>query len=198
MLRRKRQVNVFDDAREAGPYDEFPVLPPDMDPQVHLSRNDRPQPFFLICQHDTLLAQMAGEAVVEFKDVPVLYHTLSPGDYVYVPAGAPHRIVPRSASVQLRYKAREPGLEGIAWYCPGCGAEVAREEWDTAEELPQDAYWRACQTFNAEATRRVCRGCGAQHPPLDLTGIRWPEVAAAIRAAASEPAPGVADATRTH
>jgi hypothetical protein len=193
-MRRKRQVNVFEDAREAGPYDDFPVLPPDMDPQVHLSRNDRRQPFYLICERDTVLAQVSGEAVVAFAAGPVRYFTLEPGDYVYVPAGTPHQITPRSESVQLRYKAKAPGLEGVAWYCPTCGAEVAREEWDTAAELPQDAYWRICQAFNADATRRKCARCSAEHPTVDLAGIRWPEVAAAIRAATVEAPAGAAPA----
>ena len=188
-MRRKRQLSVFDEAREAGPYDEFPVLPPDVEPQVHLSRNAREQPFYLICEQDTVLAQVSGDAVVAFAEGPVRYFTLEPGDYVYVPAGTPHQIRPRSESVQLRYKARQPGLEGVAWYCPACGAEVAREEWDTTDELPQDAYWRVCQAFNADAARRVCGRCGAEHPPLDLSGIRWPEVAAAIRRAAVDAAP---------
>ena len=53
---RKRAFNIFQQAREAGPYDEYPVLPAEIDPQLHLSRNDRPQPFFLICERDTVLA----------------------------------------------------------------------------------------------------------------------------------------------
>jgi hypothetical protein len=124
--------------------------------------------------------------VVAFAEGPVRYFTLEPGDYVYVPAGTPHQIRPRTESVQLRYKARAPGLEGVAWYCPTCGAEVAREEWDTAQELPQDASWRISQAFNADAARRTCARCGTEHPPADLTGIRWPETAAAIRAATAE------------
>jgi hypothetical protein len=188
-VERKRMVRIFQDAREAGPYDEFPVLLPGIDPQLHLSRNDRPQPFFLICSKDTVLVQMAGDAVVEFKDGPVLYHAAEPGDFVYVPAGTPHRIVPRTESIHVRYKADQPGLEGVAWYCPQCQGELWREEWDTAEELPQEGYWRACQAFNASAAQRTCGGCGAEHPPLDLAGIRWPEIAAALRAGASSSQP---------
>jgi hypothetical protein len=193
-MRRKRQLSIFEDAREAGPYDEFPVLPPDVEPQLHLSRNDRPQPFYLICERDTVLAQVSGEATVTFAEGPARYFTLEPGDYVYVPAGTPHRITPRTESVQLRYNAKTPGLEGIAWYCATCGGEVAREEWDTADELPQDAYWRICQAFNADAARRTCGRCGAEHPPADLTGIRWPEIAAAIRAATVDTDPAGAAA----
>ena len=181
-MERKRMLHIFKEAREAGPYDEFPVLAENLDPQVHLSRNDRPQPFFLICERDSVLVQMSGEGRIEFQDSSVRYQTLAPGDFVYVPAGTPHRILPTTESVQLRFKARESGLEGVAWYCSSCGAEVWREEWDTAEELPQEGYWRACQAFNASPEQRICPTCGAEHPPADLTGIHWPEVSAAIRA----------------
>lgn len=182
-LSRKRMFHAFKAARDACSYDELPVLRPDVDVQVYLSRNDRPQPFFLICEHDTLLTQLVGDAVLELKYSPVLYHMLEPGDIVYVPGGTPTRVVPTAPSVQLRYKAADAGLEGVAWFCPGCGAEVHRDEFDTAEELPQDAYSRACREFNAKPELRACPSCGAAHPELDLTGIRWPEVADAIRAA---------------
>ncbi len=181
-MERKRMVRIFETAREAGPYDEFPVLLPGIDPQLHLSRNRDPQPFYLICEQDTVLVQMSGEAAVHFKEGPVLYHTMEPGDFVYVPGGTPHRIVPRTESIQVRYKAERPGLEGVAWYCETCGDEVWREEWDTAEELPQEGYWRACEAFNGDVGLRRCGGCGAEHAPVDLTGVRWPEIAAALRA----------------
>ena len=71
----------------------------------------------------------------------------------------------------------------VAWYCESCDTEVWREEWDTADELPQAAYWRACQAFNADPGLRTCAQCGAVQAAVDLDGIRWPEVADAIRAA---------------
>ena len=182
-MERKRMLNAFKEARAAGPYDEFPVLLPSIDTQIHLSRNDRPQPFWLVCDHDTVLAQLSGEARVEFKEASVLHHNLRPGDHVYVPAGTPHQITPRSESVQLRYKAQQPRLEGVAWYCAACGGEVWRAEWELADTLPQEGYWRACQEFNADREQRVCPHCGAEHPVLDLNGIRWPEIAASLREA---------------
>jgi 3-hydroxyanthranilate 3,4-dioxygenase len=182
-LDRKRMLHVFKLAKDAGPYDELPILVQDIDPQLHLSRNDRPQPFFLICEQDTVLVQMSGEGKIQFKDAPVLWHPTEPGDFVYVPAGTPHRILPITECVQLRFKARRPGLEAVAWYCEQCGAEVYREDFDTQSELSQEGYWRICQMWNADVRKRVCPKCGAEHPPSDLTGIRWPEVAAAIRAA---------------
>jgi 3-hydroxyanthranilate 3,4-dioxygenase len=178
---RKKMVHAFEAARDCGPYDELPVLVADRDPQLHLSRNDRPQPFFLICSSDTLLAQLSGTAILELKYSPVQYHRLEPGDVVYVPAGTPTRIRPEAPSVHLRYKALHAGLEGVAWFCTACGQEVHREEFDTEEELSQDGYWRACTTFNADVELRRCPECGKEHELVDLTGIRWPEVAQAIR-----------------
>ena len=181
-LERKKMVQTFEAARDCGPYDELPVLTADRDPQLHLSRNDRLQPFHLVCSQDTLLAQVAGEATLHLEYSPVRYHRLEPGDVVYVPAGTPTRLEPHGESVNVRYKALHPGLEGVAWFCDKCGNEVHRVEFDTADEIPQAAYWRACEEFNSDAGLRSCDACGAAHPEVDLEGIRWPEVAEAIRA----------------
>jgi len=180
---RKRMFDALTTARECGPYDELPVLRKDIDPQIHLSRNDRPQPFFLISALDSMLVNLVGEGTVELRGSSVNSFSLVPGDLVYVPAGTPHRLVPTTESVMLRHKALEPTLEGVAWFCASCDAEVHRDEFDTAKELPQEGYWRACNEFNAKAELRSCPSCGTEHPPADLTGIRWPEVAEAIRAA---------------
>jgi hypothetical protein len=178
---RKRAFNIFQQAREAGPYDEYPVLPPDIDPQLHLSRNDRPQPFYLICEHDCVLTQMSGSATVLFQDANVIRFALRPGDFVYVPAGTPHRVIPQTESIQIRYKAREAGWEGVAWYCDKCGAELWRSEWNTAEQLPQDGYWQSCEAFNHDAAHRTCAGCGTVALTIDLEPFRWREIAAELR-----------------
>ena len=156
------------------------MLPAGIDPQLHLSRNDTKQPFWLICEKDTVLITIAGAGKVEFVAGPARYHTLAPGDFVYVPSGTPHRIVPSAPCVHLRYKAEHAGLEGVAWYCETCGTELHREVWDTADELPQEGYLRATRAFNADAKRRTCK-CGAAHPAIDLTPYKWAEVAAEIR-----------------
>jgi 3-hydroxyanthranilate 3,4-dioxygenase len=181
-LDRKKMVRTFEAAKECGPYDELPVLVADRDPQLHLSRNDRPQPFHLICSSDTLLAQLAGTATLDLEYSPVRYHRLEPGDVVYVPAGTPSRLTPDDVSINLRYKPLHAGLEGVAWFCNACGHEVHREEFDTEVELPQEAYWRACQAFNTDVELRRCPHCAKEHDQIDLSGIRWPEVAQAIRA----------------
>jgi len=184
-MRQKRQYLTAREAPEAGPYDEFPTFPPGIDPQLCLSRNDRPQPFYLICEHDTVIVQMSGAGRVLFRGGPVNYHTLEPGDFVYVPARTPHRFIPATDSVQYRFKPEHPGLEGVSWYCEGCGAELWRRIWDTAAELPQEGYLGACQAFNADAALRTCKTCGTAHPVIDLVGYRWAEIAAALRSGAS-------------
>jgi 3-hydroxyanthranilate 3,4-dioxygenase len=180
-MARNLMVFSFAAAAQAGPYDERPMLPDSLDLQIHLSKNDRPQPFFLICQHDTVLFALSGTGRVEYKDASVLRHGYEVGDHLYVPAGVPHRIVPASETIQYRYKLPETELEGVAWYCEGCGQELYREVWELASELPQEAYLRIARAFNDDAQRRTCRGCGAVAPVLDLAPYRWATVARELR-----------------
>ncbi len=181
-LTRKKMVQAFEAARECGPYDELPLLGADRDPQLHLSRNDRPQPFHLICSADTMLAQLSGRATLDLEYSPVRYHRLEPGDVVYIPAGTPSRIRPESDSVHVRYKPGDVGLEAVAWFCSNCGIEVHRDEFDVAQEISQGAYQRACEAFNADVELRRCPTCDEVHDPVDLSDLRWSEIAEAITA----------------
>lgn len=180
-LARKQRFAAFEEAIKRGPYDEYPMLPSGVDPQVCLSRNNRIQPFYLICEHDTVLVNMSGEGRVEFIVGPVRYHELVPGDFVYVPAGTAHRIFPEGECVHLRYKPEHPGFEAVAWYCEECGQELTRSTWDTAVELPQEGYLRACQEYNASADIRMCSFCQHSHAPIDLSPFNWGPVAQEIR-----------------
>jgi hypothetical protein len=175
-----KPVQTFAAAPAAGNYGEMPVLAPEIDPQLFLSRNDRPQPFWLICQKDSVLVQMSGGGRLEFPAGPARYCTMAVGDFAYVPGGLAHRYVPAAPSVQYRYKAKAAGLEAAAWYC-ACGAEVARHTFDTAATLPQEGYAAACAWFNADAANRTCPACGSVHPPADTQGTRWGALAAGIR-----------------
>ena len=179
---RKGFVDSFPESVAYGPYDEFPMLSPETDPQIHVSKNSRPQPFYLICSKDSLLAQLSGTSTVRLKHHEVISQSTAPGDFLYIPAGTPHKIEPHQAGIMHRYKAREAGLEGVAWYCGNCEKEVYREVWDSAVELPQYAYARITRTFNDTPSLRVCKSCGTEHAPADLTGIRWEEVGADILA----------------
>jgi 3-hydroxyanthranilate 3,4-dioxygenase len=180
-LDRKKTCNVFKEARDAwGSYDEFPVGPPGTDPMPHLSRNRVPQPFFLVCEEDHVLIQMAGEGTLELREVDEPRMRLVPGDTVYIPAGVPTRVVPRGENLQIRLKAEPPGREAVAWYCEGCGALVHARELDAG--IVQDQYFRAVEAFNASEQLRTCESCRAVHPPADLGDVAWLDVAAALRA----------------
>ncbi|MGO9700922.1 MAG: cupin domain-containing protein [Xanthobacteraceae bacterium] len=179
---RKKTFQAWREAAKLGPYDEMPMLPDDKQVQVHLSKNDRPQPFYLICGKDSLLSLIAGAAKVEFKGTAVDHFALTPGSFVYVPAGAPHRIVPTGSTVMMRYKQMHAGLEGIAWYCDDCDAEIHREVWDTATTVSQLKYEEVTSHFAAHASLRTCRHCGSTHPAPDLEGFRWSDVAREIAA----------------
>lgn len=183
-MAREHMVFSFQAAAQTGNFDERPMLPDDVDMQVHLSKNDQPQPFWLICEHDTVIATLSGEGQVEFKDSSVNYHTYETGDFIYVPAGTPTRILPDKRSVQYRYKGAEAGLEAVAWYCEKCGRQLFREVWDTAEEISQAAYQRITEKFNAATLRRKCKGCGKVHPKVDTKKLRWKKIAEEIEAAA--------------
>lgn len=183
-VERKRYLNVLPLAGDARSYDERPVLLEHIDPQLFLSRNSLAQPFFLICEKDTVLAALSGDAIVEFRECSVLQHRLAPGDFVYVPAGTPHRIVPREPSLHVRYKARVSDLEGVAWYCEACGTERRRIEWNAQETLPQEGYAQACRSYAASVEGTPCAKCGEAAPVLDWGDTRWDAIAAALRQAA--------------
>ena len=180
---RKNRFSAFEEAAARGAYDEFPMLEIGIDPQLHLSRNSLAQPFFLICEQDSMIAQLSGVARIEFRDSSVGHFDTEVGDFVYVPGGTPHRIVPKSKSIHIRYKAEHPGLEAVAWFDATSGEEISRITWDCADELPQEAYLRACRAFNATPAMRTSKTTGAMLPEIDLAPFRWESVAAAIKAA---------------
>ena len=183
---RKRTFTVFRESLHSRDYDERPMLPDDIDIQVHLSRNRLQQPFFLMYDKDTLLAQISGTGRIEFKGVNVAWFRCGPGDYIYLPAGVPHRYRPEAESVQLRYRPMNVGHEGVAWFCVGCDTELHREEWDCGESNSQEMYFSSCTRFNDEDSLRRCHGCGATHPPIDTAPYQWSELAREMRTESME------------
>jgi 3-hydroxyanthranilate 3,4-dioxygenase len=173
---RKKTFQVVREAGKLGPYAEMPMLPDEIQVQVHLSRNDKPQPFHLICGKDSMLALVAGAGAVEFKGVHAARLALKPGDFVYVPAGTPHRLLPAEESVVLRYKAQPAGLEGVAWFCPGCGGELHRAVWDTAADSSHAKYREIGTHFAGDASLRTCKSCGSVHDAPDVAAFRWDEM----------------------
>jgi hypothetical protein len=185
-LKRKRMFYTFKEAAAAGPYDEFPMLPPGIDPQLHLSRNEGLQPFWLTFEKDSVIVQMSGASRVEMREGPMLWDDLVPGDFLYIPAGTPHRIDPREPSIMYRFKAENTGLEAVTWYCEHCKAPLWRRVWDTAAQLPQAGYLQSCEEFNAHPEYRTCAACQTVHPVIKLASYRWAEIDKELRSAPIE------------
>lgn len=168
---RKRLFLMSDVAVEVGNYEERPMFPDDVDPQFHVSKNTVPQPFYLVCADDHVLVQMRGRARVWFAVGSVRYEDLEVGDFLYVPAGMPHRIVPHTPSVHYRIKAAHPQREAVVWFCEGCGAELHYVGWDT--EDTHSAYRRAVEELNASTDARTCSDCGRVADPVDVSAMAW-------------------------
>lgn len=181
-MARKNSFLSLKEAANRGFYDEYPMLNKVVDPQIHLSRNDRRQPFWLICAKDTVVVQMTGTADIEFKKAEVDRFHMKPGDLIYVPAGVPHRLDPHKVSIHMRYKATLPGNEAIVWFCEKCGNELDRDIWDAEVEHSQSHFLAGCESFNASETKRTCGACGIVHPPVDISGNKWAEVARELEA----------------
>jgi len=164
---RRRMLHAFKAAKEVGNYQDAAVLPEHVDPQLHLSNNSVTQPFYLVCEHDTVVGQLSGAARIRLRETSVNAFGMEPGDLVYVPAGTPHRIEPVTPSVQIRYKVRDSKREGAVWTCPHCDEQIARLDWQLTEP-PSAAYAAACQWFNHQYAGTQCPGCSQPVAAVDL------------------------------
>ncbi len=178
---------TFREAGRLGSYAEYPMLPGSFDPQHHLSNNDVEQPFYLICEKDSVLAQMSGSGRLFFKHSNMKYQDLKTGDWIYIPAGTPTRFVPDAPSVQYRMRARRPGLEAVAFYADDAeGKELFRHTWDADEAISQEEYLKACERFNGSEELRTDPDTGKTLDPIDLSNFAWSDVAEKIKAGAEE------------
>jgi hypothetical protein len=181
-MERRRATTIFAAAEGClGSHDDLPIMLAGTDPMSCVSRNRVPQPFFLVSEHDQVLLLFAGSTRVELRDSEMGHALLKPGESLYIPAGQPSRIVPLSESIQLKWRAEPGGWEAAVWYCPRCDAAVYVKEFNTAQQLPQECYWEACNEFNSDAAIRTCGKCSTVLDPADLGDIRWPDVAREIR-----------------
>lgn len=190
VIKRSNVHELRQAAEAAGSYDEWPLLPPDVDPQARLSCNTVDQPFFAGFDHDTCLAQLTGEATVEFIDSRYLATALSPGDWLYLPAGIHHRVVPQKPALQLRYVGREAHWEEAVFLC-GCGERRSSHSWNTGVTLPQEGFSTAVAQHDSLALEGVlCSRCGTTVEAIG-TQFRWDEIAAWLRADAHEQLEGL-------
>ena len=180
-IRRKNALNILKEADKLRSFDDFPVLRDEVDPQLHVSRNETDQPFWLESEKDTVLAQVSGRSQVAFRDGPVRYFDLTPGEFVYVPGGSTHRILTAEPGVVLRYKARLTGEEAVRWFCRGCDTPLFSHRHD-GEGPVQASYADAIDLFNDDEGRRACPVCQTVHPPVDISLFRFRQVADVIAA----------------
>ena len=179
--RRKNAFNLYKEAERLASFDEFPMLRPEVDPQLHLSRNEVDQPFHLLCEKDCVLLQLNGSSRLEFISGPVRYFDLIPGDFAYVPGGTAHRLKTVSPGAVLRYKALVPGSETVLFICEHCGKELGRNTWNATELPVQQGYQTACEQFNTNTEARRCGSCGTVHASIDLSVFRWSAIVEKLR-----------------
>ena len=178
-MARRRMLQAFQAAKDLGNYADVPVMPIDVDPQIILSRNSEPQPFYLAFEEDTVMAVMSGTATVRLRESNVNSWSLVPGDHVYVPAGTPHRIEPLEESVMLRYVGNEPAYRAAVFACENCGEELQRLEWQ--QDLEADAvaiYSSVVNRFNDDLPTRTCSVCATIADEISLERLGWPDTLA--------------------
>jgi 3-hydroxyanthranilate 3,4-dioxygenase len=149
-------ADLFSAGHKAGAWGDLPTTPAGFDPQILVSRNEGVQPFFLTCERDSLVVTLSGEGFIEFRDSNVLHFRVAPGDFVYVPAGTPHRIRAEGPMVQLRFKALHAGSEVVSWHCAECSTELWHREFDASSEIAQRVYLEATEFNNNRPRRARC------------------------------------------
>ena len=181
---RKNRFSTFQEAAARGAYDEFPMLEIGIDPQLHLSRNSVAQPFFLICEQDSMIAQLSGAVRIEFRNSSVGYFDAEIGDFIYVPGGTPHRIVPKSESIPI--SVTKPSIRASK---PSRGSTRHRGRRSAASPGIAPTSCRRRPIFAPAAPSMRHRPCAPARQParcwpeIDLSPFRWEEIAAEIKAA---------------
>ncbi|MGC0239671.1 hypothetical protein [Arthrobacter sp. SD76] len=173
MTTRSRAMNIFEAAATSGNYGDVAVIPLEVDPQITLSRNSVTQPFYMVYDHDTVLAQMSGSSRLRLRESSVLYFDSVVGDHTYIPAGTPHRIEPQVEGVLVRYSTNEENERGALFVCDACGADLHRVEWTHDHDVePVRIYAAISGQFNADDKLRTC-SCGHVNAPVPVELLGW-------------------------
>lgn len=124
-------------------------------------RND-----FHIDPYDEIFYQLEGTAFVMYRDVQDREQvaTLHAGDVLLIAASTPHspRRPPNSTGLVVE-RPRAPGeLDGLLWYCEGCG-QMLEQLWLPCQDIEVQLK-AALDAFNGDLARRTCKACGAVLP----------------------------------
>ena len=114
---------------------------------------------------EELFYQIEGDMLLRVVDDGAFVDIwIREGELFRLPPNVPHspQRFAGTLGVVCEY-ARDPGeLDGVRWYCPGCGA-VLHEQWlqmvDTTTQLAP-----IFERFYGDVAARTCGGCGALHP----------------------------------
>lgn len=122
----------------------------------HLDPGDE---FFHQLEGDMLLRVVEDGRV---RDVPI-----REGEVLLLPANVPHSPQRPANTVGLVIeRVRRAGeLDGLAWYCERCDAQLYRELFELTDIESQ--FPPVFDRFYSNLAHRTCRACGAvQEPPL--------------------------------
>ena len=122
------------------------------------ARND-----FHIDPGDEIFFQLQGDITVRCRDADGHLRDVAvrEGEAMLVRAGTPHCPIRPAETwgLVIERKRRAGELDALAWFCEGCGALLHQELFacaDIERELKG-----IIDRFNADATRRTCKACGA-------------------------------------
>ncbi|HNR22665.1 MAG TPA: 3-hydroxyanthranilate 3,4-dioxygenase [Steroidobacteraceae bacterium] len=119
---------------------------------------DPGEEFFFQLEGDMLLKVVQDGRLV---DVPI-----REGEVLLLPAHVPHspQRFPDTVGLVIE-RVRRPGeLDGLAWFCDNCHAELYREEFELTDIETQ--FPPVFERYYASLAHRSCRRCGTvQQPP---------------------------------
>jgi 3-hydroxyanthranilate 3,4-dioxygenase len=131
-------------------------------------RND-----FHLDPYDEIFYQLKGTVWVHLigKNGKPRVAEVPEGGVLLVSAYTPHspRRPPGSLGLVVERPRTAKELDGIAWYCEGCGHQL-EERWLPCRDIEVQLR-EALAAFNADLARRTCSHCGAvlpdptAHPP---------------------------------
>lgn len=116
--------------------------------------------------YDEIFYQLEGTAFVVYRDAEDREQvaTLRAGDVLLIAAFTPHspRRPPDSIGLVVERPRAAHELDGLRWYCEGCGRRL-EDLWLPCQDIEVQLK-QALDAFNTDLARRTCKHCGAVLP----------------------------------